>query len=104
MLENFANNPERWFDVSWDTDKANEVHIGRIKLLLSHEHSSLATVTQIIAKSCINISNLKVINRSNDFFELILDLEVAGLNQLKNIIASLRSKSCVHSAERYRVQ
>lgn len=103
MLENYASSPEIWFDVAWDTEKANEVHIGRVKLILSHEPGSLATVTQILSKNNININNLKVISRSKDFFEVIVDVEVAGVNQLKNLIASLRSKTCVHSAERHRI-
>jgi GTP diphosphokinase / guanosine-3',5'-bis(diphosphate) 3'-diphosphatase len=48
-----------------------------------------------------NISNLKIINRSSDFFEILLDIEVRDIKHLNNIIAGLRSKEVVQSVERY---
>lgn len=101
MLENFANVPERWIDVSWE-GVSDDSYIGRVKVTLSNESGSLASITQKIATEDANISNLKVVGRSLDFFELIIDIEVKGLQQLANIITSLRSLACVHSVERYK--
>ena len=102
MLENFNDVPERWIDLTWDVVGANDVHIGRIRAMLLHQSGSLAAVTAIIASNGANINNLKVISRSNDFFEVMIDLDVHGVSQLNNIIASLRSKSCVHSVDRFK--
>lgn len=103
MLENYASTPERWLDVSWEKENSQELHIGRIKVVLSHESGSLATLANTVAGGMGNISNLKIVSRSLDFFELIVDIEVKGVKHLTNLIASLRSKSCIHSVERYRV-
>jgi guanosine-3',5'-bis(diphosphate) 3'-pyrophosphohydrolase len=102
MLENFNDVPERWIDLAWDICGKNDIHVGRVKAILLHQPGSLATVTTIIASNGANINNMKVISRSNDFFEVMLDLEVHGVNQLNNIIASLRSKTCVHSVDRFK--
>ena len=101
MLENFANTPERWLDVSWE-GTSDESYVGRIKVTLSNEPGSLASVTSRVSVEEANISNLKVVGRSLDFFEIVLDLEVKGLQQLSNLITSLRSVDCVHSVERYK--
>jgi guanosine-3',5'-bis(diphosphate) 3'-pyrophosphohydrolase len=101
-LENYADAPERWIDVAWDRDQGTEVgHIGRLRAHVSHEPAALATVTNVIAKEMGNISNLKIINRSSDFFEILLDIEVKDVKHLNNIIAGLRSKEVVQSIERY---
>jgi hypothetical protein len=39
-----------------------------------------------------NITNLQITNRSLDFFEILVDIEVQDLRHLTNIIAALRAK------------
>ncbi len=100
-LENYSDSPERWIDVAWERDQADGHHIGRLRAYISHEPAALATVTNVIAKEMGNISNLKIVNRSIDFFEILLDIEVRDVRHLNNIIANLRSKEVVQSVERY---
>jgi len=100
-LENYSDAPERWIDVAWERDQTDARHVGRIRAHVSHEPSALATVTNVIAKEMGNITNFKIINRSIDFFEILIDIEVRDLKHLGNIIANLRSKEVVQSVERY---
>lgn len=100
-LENYSDAPERWIDVAWEHDQADARHIGRLRAQVSHEPAALATVTNVIAKENGNISNFKIVNRSIDFFEILIDIEVHDLRHLNNIIANLRSKEVVQSVERY---
>ena len=100
-LENYSDAPERWIDVAWEHEQNEIRHVGRIKLQVSNEPSSLATVTNIIASENGNISNFKVINRTIDFFELLIDVEVRNLRHLGNIIANLRSKQVVQNVDRW---
>jgi len=76
------------------------MHIGRLRVILSHESGALATLTNVIAKDMGNITNLKIVNRSQDFFELFVDIGVKSARHLNIIIASLRAKSSIHSVER----
>lgn len=99
-LENFADSPEKWIDVAWDSSGGDDTYIGRLKVSLSHETAALASVANVIAKDEGNISNLKIINRSTDFFELLIDVEVKNARHLNNIIASLRAKDVVQAVER----
>lgn len=102
VLANYNDTPEKWIDVSWDNDNLDSIHIGRLKVIMSHESGSLASFSNSIAKDLGNISNLKIINRSNDFFEILVDIEVKGTRHLTNIISSLRSLESVHSVERHK--
>lgn len=101
-LENYSDSPERWLDVAWDTGGVQDTsYIGRIKTNLSHEPAALATLTNVISQEQGNISNLKIINRNTDFFELLVDIEVKDSRQLANIIAGLKAKDVVQSVERF---
>lgn len=99
-LENFADAPEKWIDVAWDASGQDENFVARVRVSLSHETAALATVANVIAKDMGNISNLKITNRSTDFFDLLIDVEVKNARHLNNILASLRSKDVVQSVER----
>jgi len=99
-LENFSETPERWIDVAWDTS-SQMPHVARVRVNVSHETGGLAEVTSIIAKGLGNITNLKILNRSSDFFELLLDMEVKDIRHLNTLVAALRGSDSVQSVERY---
>jgi GTP diphosphokinase / guanosine-3',5'-bis(diphosphate) 3'-diphosphatase len=101
-LENYSDSPERWIDVSWDAGgAANSSYIGRIRVTVSHEQGSIATLTTVIAQENGNINNFKIINRTIDFFEILVDIEVRNDAHMNSIITSLRGKSAVQTVERY---
>ncbi len=101
-LENYADTPERWLDVDWEAAATTkeQKHTSRLKVTLTNDTGSLATVTNVIAKDMGNITNLKVINRATDYIDMLLDVEVRDTNHLSSIIAHLRTKEVVQSIER----
>jgi len=100
-LEQFADTPERWLDVSWDVETRNpELQVGRIDAVLVNAPGSLSTMTAVIARNFGNISNLKITDRSADFFEMLVDIEVRDVKHLTNIIAALRADPAISSVDR----
>ena len=100
-LNSYADDPERWLEVSWDTDSDSEqLLVSRINVTLVNKPGSLGKVTTAIAKHNGNISNISFITRKNDFYEIIMDIEVRDKNHLTNIIAALRLLPEVSSLER----
>ena len=101
-LENYADTPERWLDVAWEAglNGKEEKHTSRLKVTLSNDTGSLATVTNVIAKDLGNITNLKVVNRAVDYIDMLLDVEVKDTNHLSAIIAHLRTKDVVQGVQR----
>ncbi len=99
-LENFADAPEKWIDVAWDASNQDDLFVGRLKITVSHETAALASVANVIAKDGGNINNLKILSRSTDFFDLLIDCEVKNARHLNSIIASLRAKDVVQAVER----
>jgi GTP diphosphokinase / guanosine-3',5'-bis(diphosphate) 3'-diphosphatase len=102
-LASFADNPERWLDVSWDdTADAGQSRVGRVALVVANEPGSLGALSTVIAKNNGNITNLKITNRSQQFWEMLIDIEVRDLKHLTNIIAALRATPAINSVERAR--
>jgi len=101
-LESFQDTPERWVDVAWDVSEQVQDYTGRLELVVSNEPGSLGNLSTIIGKNAGNISNLKITNRSLDFFEMLIDVQVHDVKHLSNIIAALRATPAITSVERAR--
>ena len=103
ILTSYSDSPERWLDISWEkTNSNNKLSTSRINVILQNKPGSLGKVTSIIAKNNGNISNINFSTRKNDFFEIVIDIEVRDTNHLNNIIAALRLISEVSSLNRVR--
>jgi GTP diphosphokinase / guanosine-3',5'-bis(diphosphate) 3'-diphosphatase len=101
-LENFADTPERWLDVAWSNNDGDPIHVGRLNVMISNEPGNLGSLTTVIGKQGGNITNLKITNRSSDFFEMMLDIEVTDVKHLTTIVAALRANPVINSVERAR--
>jgi len=102
-LEGFADTPERWIDVAWDADDGDAVHhVGRVQVTVLNEPGSLGSLTTVIARNDGNISNLKITNRTMQFFDILVDIEVRNVAHLIDIIAALRATPPITSADRAR--
>ena len=103
VLESFSNAPERWLDISWQTERdLPDVHTGSIVTVINNVPGSLNALTEAIARNGGNISNLKVDYRSPDFFELVVDVEVEDVRHLTTIVAALRTDPAIYRVERAR--
>ncbi len=107
QLETFNSTPERFIDVDWD--QANLTHpagkpggtfTGRISVIAGNTPSSLATIANAVAKQDGAIANLKVVQRQQDFFEALVDVEIRDLRHLNQVIAGLRGAAGIAQVER----
>lgn len=102
-LENFADTPERWLDVSWDEGPDTpEAHVGRIEIVVANVAGALGTISTVIGKNGGNITNLNITSRSLDFWDMSLDVYVNDTKHLNNIIAALRATPQIAKVERAR--
>jgi GTP pyrophosphokinase len=102
-LASFAATPERFIDVAWETGGLNgEAHVGRIAIATANEPDALSALTNVISKHNGAIASLKIVNRTQDFFDMLVDVEVRDLGHLAEIIAALRASSGVATVERAR--
>jgi GTP pyrophosphokinase len=101
LLESFSHAPERWLDVSWNTEgERPSGHTGRIVTVMNNVPGSLNALTEAIARTRGNITNLRISNRAPDFFELVVDVEVEDVRHLSDIMTALRSNPAIYQVER----
>ena len=100
-LKEFDDAPERWLDVRWDVDEAAPQRFpSQILVTASNAPGTLAQIAQVISDHAGNIDNIRMARRAPDFTELTIDVEVYDVKHLNAIIAQLRTKAVVSSAER----
>ena len=102
-LHQFEEQPERWIDVSWEQDSSvSQDHVSRVHLTLLNVPGALGELSNVIARGEGNISNLKIVTRSPDFYDMLVDVEVRDVKHLNEIIAALRANPVVNAIERAR--
>jgi GTP pyrophosphokinase len=109
MLESFSATPERFIDVDWDAAvlasgkaKPGSAHIGRISVIAANDPAALASLTNAVSKHEGAVANLKIVNRQQDFCEILVDVEVRDLRHLMIVIAGLRAAPGITEVERAR--
>ncbi len=96
----FQDQPDRWLDVEWNKYNKNQVNTGRLDIIVANKLGALGNLATTIGRCDANITNLKIKKRSDDFFELLIDIEVKDLAHLMNTIASLKALPIVSVVER----
>ncbi len=100
-LAQYHESPERWIDVAWNVEQvATQPHIGRMSMVTLNSPGGLANISTIIVKNTGNIINLKITNRSHEFCDMTMDVEVKNGQHLDTIIAALRASPFIMSIDR----
>jgi GTP pyrophosphokinase len=107
-LTGFAATPERFIDVDWNyeavsrgaTNGKGAGHTARISVIANNEQSALADIANAVAKQEGAILNLKIVNRQQDFMEVLVDVDVRDIGHLSKVIVGLRSLKSVKGVER----
>ncbi len=107
-LTGFAATPERFIDVDWNyeavsrgaTNGKGAGHTARISVIASNEQNALADLANAVAKQEGAILNLKIVNRQQDFMEVLVDVDVRDIGHLSKVIVGLRSLKSVKGVER----
>ena len=102
QLTQYQEEPERWLDVAWYGSGTEQSHVARVNVTVVNSPGTLGDLSTVIAKNGGNISNLKIIDRQMDFFDMLIDIEVKNVKHLSDIIAALRASTSVNTIERAR--
>ena len=101
-LAGFAATPERFIDVGWNPAAAGQssAHTARVSVIADNAPAALAEITNSLAKQDGVVANLKIVNRQQDFIEVLVDVDVRDLGHLAKVIAGLRGAGGIKSVER----
>ncbi len=91
----------RWLDLQWRNQEDEETSaITRISATIQNGVGVLSEVAGIVARYGISIASIRLQNRSKEFVELLMDVEVKDARQLSQALAGIRAAPSVISAER----
>jgi GTP pyrophosphokinase len=107
-LTAFAATPERFIDIDWNYqtvgkgggDLKGAGHTARISVIAANEQGSLADISNSVAKQEGAIANLKIVNRQQDFMEVLVDVDVRDIAHLSKVIVGLRGLNAIKGVER----
>ncbi len=99
-LTAFDDHPERWLDVRWDLEHMDELFPAQIIVNAMNEPGTLGLIATVIGEEGANIDHIEFVDRSSDFRDIVLDLQVRDLKHLNAIIGHLKAKSVVSKVER----
>ena len=91
----------RWLDLKWrDGDEAHTTAFARVNVTVQNGVGVLSEVAGIIARYGVSIAAIRLQNRSKEFIDLLMDVEVKDARQLAQALAGVRASPSVISAER----
>ncbi len=100
-LDKFQDSPSRWVDLDWKQVNLSKEHfVGRLNIMTNYTHGALNSVTNVIAIHKAQILDIKVLMRTTQFIEFLIDLEVKDRAHLDELIMHLRNTSLVRSVVR----
>ncbi|WP_088343390.1 MULTISPECIES: bifunctional (p)ppGpp synthetase/guanosine-3',5'-bis(diphosphate) 3'-pyrophosphohydrolase [Rhodomicrobium] len=101
LLRDHFDHNDRWIDVTWDIDEASQERFPvKIKVTAVNEPGSLAKIAAIIGDKNGNIDKLQMTGRREDYTDMLIDVEVWDVKNLRDIMGGLKGLSAVSSVER----
>ncbi len=95
----------RWLDLKWrDTDEEQQNAFARLTVTVQNGVGVLSEIAGIIARYGISIASMRLQNRSKEFIDVVMDVEVHDARQLAQALAGLRAAPTVLSAERIGIE
>ena len=102
-LELYQDVPERWLDAGWSGDAAaSQNYVARIEAEIANRRGMLSRTTSLIAEQDGNIANISTSRRTDDFFRMVIDIEVRDVQHLTDIISALAGEPGMSRVERVR--
>ena len=102
-LELYQDVPERWLDAAWTGDAAeSQNYVARIEAEIANRRGMLSRTTSLIAEQDGNIANISTSRRTDDFFRMVIDIEVRDVKHLADIISALAGEPGTSRVERVR--
>ncbi len=103
VLQKFADEPERWLDVSWNAEVVKDKKMTvRIKVGLEDQPNALTELINILTKHNVSVANFSTLNRSEGWSEVYFDIDVKDSDHLDIVLQAVRAYKKVSFAQRVR--
>ncbi|NKB26194.1 MAG: RelA/SpoT family protein [Rhodobacteraceae bacterium] len=101
-LAEVEDQPERWVDLQWHSGTHPPVHTVGMDLTIRNDAGVLGRICTLIGEQGANISDLHFLDRKQDFYRLIVDVDLRDVEHLHAVTLALEAESDVATVERHR--
>jgi GTP pyrophosphokinase/guanosine-3',5'-bis(diphosphate) 3'-pyrophosphohydrolase len=101
-LTELADDSSRWVDVHWHSGKHAAVHTVTLELTISNDAGVLGRICTLIGEQKANISDLHFVDRKQDFFRILVDVDLRDIEHLHAVMLVLEAETDVASIRRHR--
>ncbi|MEX6634486.1 RelA/SpoT family protein [Hyphococcus lacteus] len=91
---------ERWLDLQWLKREAEATAFARFRVTTRNGLGVLSEIAGIVARYGVSIANIRIQNRSKEFVDFIMDVEVKDTRQFTQMLAGVRACVSVIDADR----
>jgi hypothetical protein len=99
-LKSFADTPDRWLDVGWDSDAA-VLSTSRLRVIAENRPGTLAELASSISEAQGNIRNLRFTSRNNEYIGILIDVEVNNILHLAENIEKIKKNPRIIEVARH---
>ncbi len=99
-LDRFSDYPELWYELMWDKNVGKFPQLSRINVTLQNRVGALHKITTCIKKANINIVDININKRSEDFFNIDINLNVNDVKHLDDFLLSLKLEESIYQIKR----
>ena len=94
------DNESRVVDIAWNRGMQLAPAVTRLAVTVCNQKGALGTISTIIGQQDGNIIDISIGRRSNDLYEMLLEVEIQSLEALMSLQAALRTATVVSAVER----
>jgi guanosine-3',5'-bis(diphosphate) 3'-pyrophosphohydrolase len=95
-----AEEEDRWLDLGWNHLATGAKGTARLQVMTLNQPGSLGSLSTVIGREGGNITDLRFGAKSDDLYEMVLDVEVDDRDHMDRIMAGLRASPVVTAVER----
>ena len=103
QLSKYAKTPEKLFNLSWNDYNAfkDSKFSTKLSVLCDYIPGALNKITYIIARENAIIEDIKVANKTHEFIEFLITIDVDNIEHLNNIVSDLKSIKMINTVLKY---
>jgi len=99
-LADYEDQAERWIDLHWTEGPSDLSSHVTVEVTMANDAGILGRLCTLIGEQNANISDLQFTERKQDFYRMIIELEVRDVEHLNNVMTAVEADSDVAEVKR----
>ncbi|MEM0977047.1 MAG: bifunctional (p)ppGpp synthetase/guanosine-3',5'-bis(diphosphate) 3'-pyrophosphohydrolase [Pseudomonadota bacterium] len=99
-LAELEDETDRWIDLTWSEGQSERTHTVTTEITILNDAGVLGRICTLIGETAANISDLEFADRRQDFYRIIMDLDVQDIGHLHQVLKVLEAEGDVAQVRR----